>query len=254
MTLGVDTHADVHVAAALEQLGRRLGSLVVPSTPSGYASLETWATGLGTVEQVGLEGTGCYGAGLSRWMRQRGHHVIEVNRPDRQTRRRRGKSDSRLAEAVLEYGGCLEVVVPAWEYCESLPRWRHPAYDALYRKATDVHETGLTVSDSFAHRAAAKPWSAWRRNCSRSGTDSRPGTTGAPPTGSPTPSAPAPLCRWSDRGRHPRMTSPEPEASLRRPARAVVRSGACCGRVVHPRPSGWQGEQPPCRRLVSLDY
>jgi transposase len=62
--------------------------------------LETWATGLGTVEQVGLEGTSCYGAGLSRWLRQHGHRVVEVNRPDRQTRRRRGKSDVVDAEAA----------------------------------------------------------------------------------------------------------------------------------------------------------
>ncbi|MFJ9151874.1 IS110 family transposase [Streptomyces sp. NPDC102270] len=100
VTLGVDTHADVHVAVALDQLGRRLGTLAVPSTPAGYASLEAWATGLGTVEQVGLEGTGCYGAGLSRWLRQHGHRVVEVNRPDRQTRRRRGKSDVVDAEAA----------------------------------------------------------------------------------------------------------------------------------------------------------
>ncbi|CAM5271351.1 IS110 family transposase ISEc21 [Streptomyces tendae] len=100
VTLGVDTHADVHVAVALDQLGRRLGTLAVPSTPVGYASLEAWVTGLGTVEQVGLEGTGCYGAGLSRWLRQHGHRVIEVNRPDRQTRRRRGKSDVVDAEAA----------------------------------------------------------------------------------------------------------------------------------------------------------
>ncbi|MEV6651818.1 hypothetical protein [Streptomyces sp. NPDC051219] len=59
-------HADVHVAAALDQLGRQLGTLVIPSTPVGYASLEAWATSLGTVEQVALEGTCCYSAGLSR--------------------------------------------------------------------------------------------------------------------------------------------------------------------------------------------
>lgn len=100
VTLGVETHADVHVAAALDELGRRLGTLTIPSTPAGYASLEAWATGLGTVEQVGLEGTGCYGAGLSRWLRQHGHRVVEVNRPDRQTRRRRGKSDVVDAEAA----------------------------------------------------------------------------------------------------------------------------------------------------------
>ncbi|MET9016662.1 transposase [Streptomyces olivaceoviridis] len=99
-TLGVDTHADVHVAAALDQFGRRLGTLTVPSTPQGCVCLESWATNMGAIEQIGLEGTGCVGAGLSRWMRQRGHRIVEVNRPDRQTRRRRGKSDAVDAEAA----------------------------------------------------------------------------------------------------------------------------------------------------------
>ncbi|MGI5518194.1 IS110 family transposase [Streptomyces sp. CA-106131] len=87
-------------AAALDQFGRRLSTLAVPSTPQGSDSLESWAASLGTIEQIGLEGTGCYGAGLSRWMRQRGHRVVEVNRPDRQTRRRRGKSDAVDAETA----------------------------------------------------------------------------------------------------------------------------------------------------------
>src|SRR5262249_51937776 len=69
----------------------------ITSTPDGYARLESWAASVGTLDQVGLEGTGCYGAGLSRWLRQR---RIEVNRPDRQTRRRRGKSDAVVAEAA----------------------------------------------------------------------------------------------------------------------------------------------------------
>ncbi|MEU2358917.1 IS110 family transposase [Streptomyces misionensis] len=100
VTLGVDTHADVHVDAALDQFGRRLGTLTVPSTPQGYACLESWHTNMGAIEQIGLESTGCYSAGLSRWMRQRGHLIIEVNRPDRQTRRRRGKCDVVDAEAA----------------------------------------------------------------------------------------------------------------------------------------------------------
>lgn len=65
--------------------------------------MPAWSPGpqvLGTIDQAGLEGTGCYGAGLSRWLQQRGHRVVEVNRPDRQTRRRRGKSDAVDAEAA----------------------------------------------------------------------------------------------------------------------------------------------------------
>jgi transposase len=39
VTIGVDTHVDVHVAVALDQYGRRLGSLTVATTPAGYGAL-----------------------------------------------------------------------------------------------------------------------------------------------------------------------------------------------------------------------
>jgi transposase len=100
VTLGVDTHADVHVGVALDHLGRRLGTHAIPTTPAGYAELVTWARAFGPLERVGLEGTGSYGAGLARWLRQRGVAVVEVERPSRQTRRRRGKSDPLDAEAA----------------------------------------------------------------------------------------------------------------------------------------------------------
>ncbi|MEV7285069.1 hypothetical protein AB0O01_11005 [Streptomyces sp. NPDC093252] len=64
--------------------------------------------------------------------------------------------DSWFAEAVLEHGGSLEVVVPAAEYREGLPEWHHPVYDALYRSAADVHETGMNESTSEAHQAGSE--------------------------------------------------------------------------------------------------
>jgi transposase len=100
VTLGVDTHADVHVGVALDQLGRRLGTHTIPTSPAGYAELVAWAGAFGTLERIGLEGTGSYGAGLARWLRARGFPVLEVERPNRQTRRRRGKSDPIDAEAA----------------------------------------------------------------------------------------------------------------------------------------------------------
>ena len=100
VTVGVDTHADVHVAAALDQLGRLLATQSVPSTPAGYRTLAAWAGSLGTVERFGIEGTGSYGAGLSRWLRSRRFEVLEVERPKRQNRRRHGKSDAVDAEAA----------------------------------------------------------------------------------------------------------------------------------------------------------
>lgn len=100
VTVGVDTHLDVHVAVALDHLGRSLGRLSVASTPAGYEELVEWAESLGEPDAFGVEGTGCYGAALARFLRDRGHVVIEVNRPNRQTRRRRGKSDTVDAEAA----------------------------------------------------------------------------------------------------------------------------------------------------------
>jgi hypothetical protein len=47
-----------------------------------------------------VEGTGTYGAGLARFARAYGLRVIEVNRPDRSTRRRQGKSDPIDAQAA----------------------------------------------------------------------------------------------------------------------------------------------------------
>ncbi|HJY03733.1 MAG TPA: transposase [Streptosporangiaceae bacterium] len=93
VTGGVDTHADVHVAAALDPIGGLLGVREFPVTAAGYASLLSWLAGSGTVALVGIEGTGSYGAGLARYMAAAGIQVVEVDRPDRQDRRRNGKSD-----------------------------------------------------------------------------------------------------------------------------------------------------------------
>ena len=96
--LGVDTHHDTHVAAALDTSGRLLDSRSIPTTPAGYAELLTWARSLGVVTQAGVEGTGAYGAALMRVLQAAGIGVIEINRPDRSRRRRRGKSDATDAE------------------------------------------------------------------------------------------------------------------------------------------------------------
>ena len=91
ITGGVDTHADVHVAAALDPIGGLLGVQEFPVTPAGYARLLEWLEGFGTVCLVGIEGTGSYGAGLARHVTAAGVRVVEVDRSDRQDRRRQGK-------------------------------------------------------------------------------------------------------------------------------------------------------------------
>lgn len=93
ITGGVDTHLDVHVAAALDAIGGLLGVEEFPTTPAGYKALLNWLADLGPVARVGVEGTGSYGARLTRYLQSLGISVIEVNRADRQDRRRQGKSD-----------------------------------------------------------------------------------------------------------------------------------------------------------------
>lgn len=75
---GVDTHLDVHVAAALDGVGGELGVESFPTTTAGYAQLLGWLTGFGAVTKVGVEGTGSYGAGLTRHLLDAGVAVVEV--------------------------------------------------------------------------------------------------------------------------------------------------------------------------------
>ena len=100
VTGGVDTHLDVHVAAALDERGTLLGVESFATTESGYKKLLGWLSDFGPVELVGVEGTGSYGAGLTRHLQSERVRVVEVDRPNRQRRRRKGKSDPQDAIAA----------------------------------------------------------------------------------------------------------------------------------------------------------
>jgi len=100
VTGGVDTHSEVHVAAALDPVGALLGTREFPATAAGYASLPGWPGKFGDVVLAGVEGTGSYGAGLARYLAARGVRVVEADRADRQDRRRKGKSDPLLRREV----------------------------------------------------------------------------------------------------------------------------------------------------------
>ena len=90
ITGGVDTHADVHVAAALDPIGGLLGVQEFPATAAGYAGLLGWLGGFGTVALVGIEGTGSYGAGLAR-------HVLVYRTVTEGSAQGTGGRDSRAA-------------------------------------------------------------------------------------------------------------------------------------------------------------
>src|SRR5487761_1106928 len=100
VTGGVDTHLDVHVAAALDPLGGLLGTERFEASSSGYKELLAWLESFGEVTKIGVEGTGSYGSGLTRHLRRAGVQVIEVDRPNREERRRSGKSEPLDAAAA----------------------------------------------------------------------------------------------------------------------------------------------------------
>ena len=108
---GVDTHRDDHVAATIDSLGRLLGVASFPATGAGYGDLLDWMRSWGDLDAVGIEGTGSYGAGLARHLAAGGVTVVEVIRPNRQARRRRGKSDPADAEAAARAVLCGEATV-----------------------------------------------------------------------------------------------------------------------------------------------
>jgi transposase len=90
---GVDTHGLTHHAAVIDPLGRHLADREFPATIRGYRDLLGWMRVHGALTAVGVEGTGAYGAELARVLTAAGVTVIDVDRPDRRTRRMKGKSD-----------------------------------------------------------------------------------------------------------------------------------------------------------------
>ena len=97
---GVDTHKDVHVAAVVDERGKILDTAPFEVNAKGYGALQRWLEDFGTLVRVGVEGTGSYGAGLARHLQESDVEVVEVNRPNRQLRRQRGKSDTVDAESA----------------------------------------------------------------------------------------------------------------------------------------------------------
>ena len=97
---GVDTHASTHHAAVIDLKGRLLDDAEFAASPAGYAQLLIWMRERGQLQSVGIEGTGAYGAGLARYLHEKGVTVLEVPRPERRLRRQHGKSDPLDAEAA----------------------------------------------------------------------------------------------------------------------------------------------------------
>ena len=156
--LGVDTHLDAHVAVALDGLGRRLGELTVPTTEKGYEGLLAWAERFGHVGRAGVEGTSSYGAGLARHLKAAQIPVFEVERPKRRHLRRRGKSDSRDAEAAAravlagETAGVPKSGDGRVEMVRVLRTARRSAVKARTQAANQLRGVLVTAPEAMRHR------------------------------------------------------------------------------------------------------
>jgi len=109
VTGGVDTHADTHLAAAVDHNGGVLGIDSFLADRAGYEELLGWLVGFGEVEEIGVEGTESWGVGLTRFLHDEEIMVVEVDRPNRKKRRRVGKSDPTQESPCLTRGFSLSL-------------------------------------------------------------------------------------------------------------------------------------------------
>ena len=95
ITGGVDTHLDVHVAAALDANGGVLGVESFPTTTGRVRRAARLAVRRsGRWSGSGWKAPAPTGPAWPGFLRRAGVTVIEVDRPNRQARRRHGKSDT----------------------------------------------------------------------------------------------------------------------------------------------------------------
>ena len=107
VTIGVDAHKQLHVAVALDDSGREIGSWSGSNSRKGWKRLSAWALGLGGIRVWGIEGSGSFGRGLAQELVESGETVYEVNTRwtalRRRGARRPGKSDRLDAHAVAYF-------------------------------------------------------------------------------------------------------------------------------------------------------
>jgi transposase len=173
VTGGVDTHGEQHVAAVIDVVGRILGTAAFAADAAGYRRLLCWMRSFGQVTQVGVEGTGAYGAGLARYLTGQGVLVTEVSRPNRQARRRRGKSDTTDAEAAAraalngDASGLPKAGNGPVEAIRTLRVARRSAMKARTQAANQIRDLIVTAPDDLRAQLSGLGTSARVRLCAR---------------------------------------------------------------------------------------
>ena len=173
VTGGVDTHKDNHVAAVLNPVGVVLGTSEFPTTSAGYRRLLVWMRSFGDVAVVGIEGTGAWGAGLARHLTSHDVRVVEVQRPNRQFRRRHGKSDTAdaigAARAVQsgEASGAPKTADGSVEAIRLLSVARRSAIKARTQAANQMHAVVTTAPSELRSTLAGLNTKRLVERCAR---------------------------------------------------------------------------------------
>ncbi|HEX5996539.1 MAG TPA: IS110 family transposase [Jiangellales bacterium] len=177
VTGGVDTHSQTHHAAALDQTGRVLGDRQFPATAAGYRALLAWLLSFGTLVRVGVEGTGAYGAGLARYLAAERVTLVEVDRPDRKTRRVKGKSDPidaiAAARAALsgQAAGAPKTRIGPVEAIRALRVARRGAVKARTAALNQLHGVIISAPQELRDELAAQPRSTLVAYCAELAVD-----------------------------------------------------------------------------------
>lgn len=163
LVAGIDTHKHTHHVAIVDQLGRAVADREFATTSRGYTQIIEFLRHHGPLDQVGVEGTGSYGAGISRSLMAEGLTVVEVVRQNRQARRLRGKSDPIDAnQAALAVLAGTETSIPktadgAVEAMRILIAERRSAAKTKTQTLNQIHALLITAPETVrnAYRSLA---------------------------------------------------------------------------------------------------
>jgi transposase len=169
--IGVDTHRDRHAAALLDPNGGVRATLEVPSDRAGHARLLQLAQVQASGRRVwALEGTGCYGAGLTRFLVDRGEWVVEIDRPKRPRGRHGAKSD--VLDAVRAGREALardHLTTPRQRGHREALRVLHTTRAAIVTAGADARRQLkaliVTAPEPLRDRLRGRPWRQQLRAC-----------------------------------------------------------------------------------------
>jgi transposase len=154
VVIGVDTHKHTHTAAVLDTgTGAVLARCTVTADGAGYAGLVAFADEHAGLRAWAIEGTGGYGAGLTRHLAARQELVVELDRPARPKRRGGAKTDAIDAErAARDALGRAQLAQPKTGAERAALQMRLTARRAAVAAAADAQRQLLALVITLPQR------------------------------------------------------------------------------------------------------